>query len=137
MEGFTFSCRVSLGEQYRQRAKSRATNKPVCFVHVSVLTPFPLMKFVISWVFFSLPSFLTCSLKAFDTCLLNSQLPLASLEESPPGFLISLFLVSILSLLTLSILHELRKFAITGEDGLAKIKLNEHKKAPNLLLSKL
>lgn len=136
MEGFTFSCRVSLEEQYRQTAKSRATNRPVCFVRVSVNS---ISSYEICGIlfFFSLPSFLTCSLKAFDTCLLNSQLPLASLEESPPGFLKSLFLVSILSLLTLSILHELRKFAITGEDGLAKIKLNEHKKAPNLLPSKL
>lgn len=58
VEGFSFSCRVSLEEQYRQTAKSRATNKPVCFVHVSVLTPFPLLKFVISWVFF-LPAFLS------------------------------------------------------------------------------
>lgn len=95
-----------------------------------MLTPFPLVKFVISSFFSFLPFFLMCPLKAFDICLLNSQLTLAFLEESPSGFLKFLFLVSVLSLLTLSILHELRKFAITGKDGLTKIRLNERKKNP-------
>lgn len=105
-------------------------------MHFSVLTPFPLTKFV-KTCFFSLPSFLASSLKTFNTCLLNSQQSLIFLEEGPLGFLKSLFLVSVLSLLTLCIPHELRKLAITGEDDLTKIKLNEHKKAPTLLPSKL
>lgn len=94
------------------------------------------MKFVIPCFF--LPAFLShVLLESIRHTLIKQSTASRFSSGSPPGFLKSLFLVSILSLLTLSILHELRKFAITSEDGLAKIKLNEHKKAPNLLPSKL